>query len=105
MSPMQFKIEQDEKSYVFMASRDDPGGGGITTQANALPALYSAIWASCVKLPCDLPVARLLALKRLGFLHGDQEGLHIRLSKAGLRVPVPNHPQLRHKRCKALADK
>jgi hypothetical protein len=41
----------------------------------------------------------------LGFLQGDPEGSHIRLSKAGLRVPAPNHPHLRHKRCKALADK
>jgi hypothetical protein len=43
MSPMEFKIEQDEKSNVFMASWADPDGGGIMTQANALPALYSAI--------------------------------------------------------------
>ena len=103
---MEFKIEQDEKSNVFMASWDHRGGGGITTQANALPALYSAICASCAKLPCDLSGREnARALKRLGFLQGDPEGLHIRLSKAGLRVPAPNHPHLRHKRCKALADK
>ena len=43
MSPMEFKIEQDEKSNVFMASWADPDGGGITTQAETLPELYSAI--------------------------------------------------------------
>ena len=43
MSPMEFKIEQDGKSNVFMASWDDPDGGGITTQAETLPELYSAI--------------------------------------------------------------
>jgi hypothetical protein len=41
---MEFKIEQDEKSNVFIVSWADPDGGGITTQANTLPlALYSAI--------------------------------------------------------------
>jgi hypothetical protein len=40
---MEVKIEPDEKSNVFMVSLADPDGGGITTQANVLPALYSAI--------------------------------------------------------------
>jgi hypothetical protein len=52
-----------------------------------------------------MEVARFFALKSLGFLHGEREGLHIRRSKAGLRVTVPNHSQLRQKQCKALSDK
>ena len=43
MSPVEFRIEQDEGSHVFVASWDDPGGGGITTQAETLPKLYDAI--------------------------------------------------------------
>jgi len=43
MSPVEFKIEQDEESNVFVASWDDPDGGGVTTQADTLPELYSAI--------------------------------------------------------------
>ena len=43
MSLVEFKIERDEESNVFVASWDDPDGGGITTQAETLPELYSAI--------------------------------------------------------------
>jgi predicted RNase H-like HicB family nuclease len=43
MSPVEFKIERDEESNVFVASWDDPDGGGVTTQADTLPELYSAI--------------------------------------------------------------
>ena len=43
MSPVEFKIERDEESNVFAASWDDPDGGGVTTQAETLPELYSAI--------------------------------------------------------------
>jgi hypothetical protein len=42
MSFIEFKIEQDEKSNVFMVSWADLDSG-ITTQATPLPALYSAI--------------------------------------------------------------
>ena len=43
MIPVEFKIEQDAESNVFVASWDDPVGGGITTQAETLPKLYEAI--------------------------------------------------------------
>jgi predicted RNase H-like HicB family nuclease len=43
MADVEFKIEQDEDSNVFVASWDDPAGGGITTQADTLPKLYDAI--------------------------------------------------------------
>jgi predicted RNase H-like HicB family nuclease len=37
------KIEQDEETGVFVASWDDPNGGGITTQADTLEELYGAV--------------------------------------------------------------
>jgi len=43
---VQFEIEQDEDADMFVASWDDPAGGGITTQARSLPELYSAIQES-----------------------------------------------------------
>ena len=43
MSRVQFEIEQDEEANVFVASWDDPTGGGITTQARSLSELYDAI--------------------------------------------------------------
>jgi hypothetical protein len=46
MDRVQFKIEQDEEADIFVASWDDPAGGGITTQAKSLPELYSAIQKS-----------------------------------------------------------
>jgi len=39
---VQFEIEQDEDADMFVASWDDPAGGGITTQARSLPELYSS---------------------------------------------------------------
>ncbi len=46
MSRVQFEIEQDEDADMFVASWDDPAGGGITTQAKNLPELYNAIQES-----------------------------------------------------------
>jgi predicted RNase H-like HicB family nuclease len=46
MERLEFKIEQDEESDVFVASWDDPAGGGITTQAKSLAELHSAIQES-----------------------------------------------------------
>jgi len=37
------KVEQDEETGVFVASWDDPRGGGITTQADSLEQLYDAV--------------------------------------------------------------
>ncbi|HMC26074.1 MAG TPA: DUF1902 domain-containing protein [Candidatus Udaeobacter sp.] len=37
------KVEQDEETGVFVASWDDPNGGGITTQADTLEELYRAV--------------------------------------------------------------
>jgi len=106
MSPMEFKIEQDEKSNVFMASWDHRGGGGISTQANALPALYSAICASCAKLPCDLSGREnARALKRLGFLQGRQEGCTSDFRKLVCAYLLQTILTCAIKRCKALADK
>ena len=48
-----------------------------------------------MKLPRDLSGSQVVkALKRLGFTVGHQVGSHIRLSKNGLRVTVPNHASL-----------
>ena len=38
-----FTIERDEKAGLFVASWDDPAGGGITTQGKDLRELASAI--------------------------------------------------------------
>ena len=38
-----FHIERDEETGVFVASWDDPDGGGITTQAETLAQLAEAI--------------------------------------------------------------
>lgn len=38
-----FQIERDEEAGVFVASWDDPNGGGITTQAETLIELAEAI--------------------------------------------------------------
>jgi predicted RNase H-like HicB family nuclease len=38
-----FNIEKDEETGVFVASWDDPQGGGITTQAESLDELGDAI--------------------------------------------------------------
>ena len=40
---IKFNIEHDEESGVFVASWDDPKGGGITTQAESLEKLEEAI--------------------------------------------------------------
>jgi predicted RNase H-like HicB family nuclease len=39
----EFTIERDDEAGVFVASWDDPAGGGITTQAKDLRELASAI--------------------------------------------------------------
>ena len=38
-----FTIERDEETGVFVASWDDPNGGGITTQADSFAELGNAI--------------------------------------------------------------
>ena len=43
MDSLAFKIERDEEGGVFVASWDDPEGGGITTQATNLTELAEAI--------------------------------------------------------------
>jgi len=43
MDPLAFKIEPDVEADVLVASRDDPAGGGITTQAKNLTELAEAI--------------------------------------------------------------
>jgi hypothetical protein len=39
----EFTIERDEKAGLFVASLDDPAGGGITTQGKDLREFASAI--------------------------------------------------------------
>ena len=77
---VEFTVERDDETGVFVASWDDPRGGGITTQARNLAELSDAIMeavrchfsdgvapkscdpsfsegpriAACVKLPRDL---------------------------------------------------
>jgi predicted RNA binding protein YcfA (HicA-like mRNA interferase family) len=56
-----------------------------------------------VKLPRDLSGREVVkGLKRLGFSVENQEGSHIRLSRGGLRVTVPNHPALLPKTLKSI---
>jgi predicted RNase H-like HicB family nuclease len=43
MARIRFKIERDEETGTFIASWDDPSGGGITTQAESLEKLEEAI--------------------------------------------------------------
>lgn len=40
---MVFRVEHDAEADVFVASWDDPAGGGITTQVNSLAELPGAI--------------------------------------------------------------
>jgi predicted RNA binding protein YcfA (HicA-like mRNA interferase family) len=48
-----------------------------------------------VKLPRDISGPEAVkALKRLGFEVVRQEGSHIRMSKGGAHVTVPNHQQI-----------
>ena len=48
-----------------------------------------------MKLPRDVSGPEAVkALRRLGFAVTRQDGSHIRLSKGGLRVTVPNHRAL-----------
>ena len=58
MRRVQFEIEQDEELNVFVASRDDPTGGGITTQARSLSELYDAIQESVRSHFADRPAPR-----------------------------------------------
>jgi len=58
MSRVQFEIEQDEEANVFVASWDDPTGGGITTQAGSLSELYDAIQESVRSHFVDRPAPR-----------------------------------------------
>ena len=56
-----------------------------------------------MKLPRDLSGREVVkGLKRLGFSVENQEGSHIRLSRRGLRVTVPNHPALLPKTLKSI---
>jgi predicted RNase H-like HicB family nuclease len=40
---LEFTVERDDETGVFVASWDDPRGGGITTQARNLAELSDAI--------------------------------------------------------------
>jgi len=62
MSRVQFEIEQDEEANVFVASWDDPTGGGITTQARSLSELYDAIQESVRSHFADRPAPREVTL-------------------------------------------
>ncbi len=56
-----------------------------------------------MKLPRDLSGREVVkGLKRLGFSVDNQEGSHIRLSRGGLRVTVPDHPALLPKTLKSI---
>ena len=56
-----------------------------------------------MKLPRDLSGRGVVkGLKRLGFSVENQEGSHIRLSRGGLRLTVPNHPALLPKTLKSI---
>jgi len=43
MKRPEITIERDEETGVFVASWDDPRGGGITTQAESLDELLTAL--------------------------------------------------------------
>jgi len=62
MSRVQFEIEQDEEANVFVASWDDPTGGGIATQARSLSELYDAIQESVRSHFADRPAPRKVTL-------------------------------------------
>jgi hypothetical protein len=57
----EFTIERDEKAGLFVASWDDPAGGGITTQGKDLRELASAIEEPSVVIS---PVAQRRAKSR-----------------------------------------
>lgn len=56
-----------------------------------------------MKLPRDLSGWKVVSgLKRLGFTQTNQEGSHIRLTKGGLKVTVPNHKAILPKTLKSI---
>ena len=56
-----------------------------------------------MKLPRDLSGRKVVSgLKRLGFTQTNQEGSHIRLTKGGLKVTVPNHQAILPKTLKSI---
>jgi len=56
-----------------------------------------------MKLPRDLSGREVIrALKRLEFAEERQVGSHVRLSKSGLRVTVPNHATLAPKTLQSI---
>ena len=56
-----------------------------------------------MKLPRDLSGREVVrGLKRLGYSVENQEGSHIRLSRGGLKVTVPNHSALVPKTLKSI---
>ena len=56
-----------------------------------------------MKLPRDLSGHQIVrALRRLGFIEERQEGSHIRLSRADLRVTVPNHSSIAPKTLQSI---
>jgi len=56
-----------------------------------------------MKLPRDVSGAEAVkALRRLGFVVARQEGSHIRLSRAGVRVTIPNHKAILPKTLQAI---
>ncbi len=56
-----------------------------------------------MKLPRDLSGRQVVrALRRLGFVEEHQVGSHIRLSKSGLRVTIPNHASIAPKTLQSI---
>ena len=57
-------IERDEETGVFIASWDDPRGGGITTQAESLEDLITALEEAvqCHFEECQTPYPREVSL-------------------------------------------
>lgn len=43
MGAIEFRIERDEEAGLFIASSEDPDGGGISTQAETFAELEGAI--------------------------------------------------------------
>jgi len=56
-----------------------------------------------MKLSRDLSGREVIrALKRLGFIEEHQVGSHVRLSRSGLRVTVPNHASIAPKTLQSI---
>lgn len=60
---LNFAVEPDLEGGAFVASWDDPQGGGITTQADTLPKLVEAIKEAIVCHFMDVPAPRRASLR------------------------------------------